>query len=96
MLHRSDATAVDAARGALGVGIIPTPPAGPAPPVEPVGTREIAERLGVSRKAVEAWRTRNLGFREPRWTVGGRPAWAWDDVEDSARRTGRLPGAGRQ
>jgi hypothetical protein len=62
--------------------------------VEPVGTREIAERLGVTRKAVEAWRVRNLGFPEPRWTVGGRPAWAWDDVEDWAVKTGRLPDRG--
>ena len=59
--------------------------------MEPVGTREIAERLGVTRKAVEAWRVRNLGFPEPRWTVGGRPAWDWDDVEDWARKTRRLP-----
>jgi predicted DNA-binding transcriptional regulator AlpA len=62
--------------------------------VEPVGTREIAERLGVTRKAVDAWRMRNLGFPEPRWTVGGRPAWDWDEVEHWAHKTGRLPGDG--
>jgi predicted DNA-binding transcriptional regulator AlpA len=65
-------------------------------PVEPIGTREIAERLGVTRKAVDAWRMPNHAFPEPRWTVGGRPAWDWDEVEDWARRTGRLsdPGVG--
>ena len=58
-----------------------------------MGTREIAERLGVTRKAVEAWRIRDLGFPEPRWTVGGRPAWDWE-VKDWAHKTGRLPGKG--
>ena len=60
--------------------------------VEPVGVVEIAERLGVTRKAVDQWRARGLGFPAPRWSVGGRPAWAWTDVEDWARKTGRLPG----
>jgi predicted DNA-binding transcriptional regulator AlpA len=59
--------------------------------VEPVGVVEIAERLGVTRKAVDAWRMRDLGFPEPRWTVGGRPAWEWEDVEAWARATSRLP-----
>lgn len=59
--------------------------------MEPVGTLEIAERLGVTRKAVDAWRKRGLGFPEPHWTVGGRPAWDWDEVTAWARNTGRLP-----
>lgn len=59
--------------------------------MEPVGVVEIADRLGVTRKAVDAWRMRDLGFPEPRWTVGGRPAWEWEDVEAWARETGRLP-----
>jgi hypothetical protein len=58
--------------------------------VEPVGTKQIAERLAVTRKAVDAWRMRGLGFPEPRWTVGSSPAWEWDDVEAWARETGRL------
>lgn len=56
----------------------------------PVGTVEIAERLKVSRAAVDAWRSRNTGFPEPKWTVGGRPAWDWTDIEAWARKTGRL------
>lgn len=41
-------------------------------------------------KAIEAWRTRDLDFPEQRWTVGGRPAWSWTDVEAWARATGRI------
>jgi hypothetical protein len=63
---------------------------GTFPSVEPVGTIEIAERLGVTRDAVNQWRKRDLGFPEPHWNVGGRPAWEWEDVEAWARGTGRL------
>lgn len=67
--------------------------------LEPVGVVEIADRLGVSRDAVNKWRERFPpgtpgGFPQPRWTVGGRPAWAWGDVESWARATGRLPQPG--
>jgi hypothetical protein len=48
---------------------------------DPVGAVEIAERLNVKRGTVDMWRIRSIGFPEPRWTVGGRPAWNWDEVE---------------
>lgn len=57
--------------------------------VTPVGTVEIAARLGVTRSAVDQWRARGLGFPAPRWEVGGRPAWDWADVEAWAVDTGR-------
>jgi hypothetical protein len=58
---------------------------------DPVGTVEIAERLNVTRSAVDAWRTRpGRGFPDPKWTVGGRPAWDWRDIEKWAKQTGRL------
>jgi predicted DNA-binding transcriptional regulator AlpA len=57
--------------------------------VTPVGTVEIAARLGVTRSAVDQWRARDLGFPSPRWEVGGRPAWNWADVEAWAVETGR-------
>jgi predicted DNA-binding transcriptional regulator AlpA len=57
---------------------------------DPVGETEIAERLGRPRQTVSTWRQRNTGFPEPRWTVGGRPAWDWSDIEAWARETGRL------
>ena len=59
--------------------------------VIPVGPPEIAERLNVERRTVDSWRQRDVGFPEPRWTVGGRPAWDWPDVEKWARLTSRLP-----
>jgi predicted DNA-binding transcriptional regulator AlpA len=55
---------------------------------DPVGIPEIAERLGVKRETVDVWRFRGL-LPEPRWTVGGRPAWDWPDVLTWAEKTGR-------
>lgn len=55
----------------------------------PVGAVEIAELLHVSRKTVDQWRQRGI-FLEPRWTVGGRPAWLASDVLEWARETGRV------
>lgn len=51
--------------------------------VDPVGAVEIAQRLDVSRRTVDSWRQRGdaVGFPPPRWTVGGRPAWDWSDIE---------------
>jgi len=56
---------------------------------DPVGIPEIAARLGVKRATVDTWRLRGL-LPEPRWTVGGRPAWEWADVQGWAWKTGRL------
>ena len=56
--------------------------------IEPVGLAEIAGRLGVQRDTVDKWRTRGL-LPPPRWTVGGRPAWAWDTIVRWANETGR-------
>jgi hypothetical protein len=57
---------------------------------EPVGLAEIGERLRFKRDTVEDWWRRGL-LLEPRWTVGGDPAWCWRcDIEPWARRWGRL------
>ena len=45
----------------------------------------------VKRRTVDQWRQRATDFPAPRWTVGGRPAWNWDEVEVWAKRTGRKP-----
>jgi excisionase family DNA binding protein len=55
---------------------------------EPVGLAEIAERLGVTRSTVDQWRHRGV-LPEPRWTVGGRPAWDWTTIAEWAKDTGR-------
>lgn len=52
----------------------------PVDAIDPVGAVEIAARLGVKRDTVDHWRRRHAAFPPPRWTVGGRPAWAWADV----------------
>lgn len=55
----------------------------------PVGLQEIAELLGVTRSAVDGWRSRGV-LPAPEWTVGGRPAWSRGSIERWARETGRL------
>ena len=55
----------------------------------PVGAAEIAERLEVRAQTVHTWRQRKL-MPPPRWTVSGQPAWDWSEIQDWARRTGRL------
>jgi predicted DNA-binding transcriptional regulator AlpA len=61
---------------------------------DPVGIPEIADRLGVKRPTVDAWRQRKgARFPEPRWTVGRGPAWDWPDVKAWAIETNRMPHA---
>ena len=56
---------------------------------DPVGTADIAERLGVKQQTVAMWKYRGL-LPEPRWTVSGLPAWEWSDIEKWAKSTGRI------
>ncbi|HVO22235.1 MAG TPA: MerR family transcriptional regulator [Candidatus Margulisiibacteriota bacterium] len=58
----------------------------------PVGAAEIAARLRVKPQTVHTWRQRGL-LPPPRWTVSGQPAWDWSEVEEWAKRTGRMKGA---
>lgn len=57
--------------------------------VDPVGQREIGHRLGERPQTVSQWHFRGR-LPPPRWTVSGRPAWNWPDIEQWARETGRL------
>lgn len=57
---------------------------------DPVGTVDIAKRLGVKPQTVAQWRYRDL-LPEPRWVVSGQPCWQWSDIVAWARETGRLP-----
>lgn len=56
---------------------------------DPVGAKDIADRLGVEAQTVAMWRYRGI-LPEPKWTVSGQPAWNWPDIERWANDTGRL------
>lgn len=57
--------------------------------VFPVGRHEVALLAGVEPTTVDTWRDRYPEFPEPRWTVGGHPAWAWADIHAWLTATGR-------
>jgi hypothetical protein len=69
----------------------------PQEPWWPVGVDEIADRLGVTRTTVTAWRQRSRTwkhvprFPQPAGRLSGRDWWWWADVEAWATETGRLP-----
>lgn len=57
---------------------------------ELVGSREIAERLGLAHpESVHAWRRRHREFPEPIARLGIGYVWRWADVRAWAERTGR-------
>jgi ParB/RepB/Spo0J family partition protein len=56
---------------------------------DPVGTKDIATRLGVKAQTVAQWRQRGL-LPTPRWEVSGMAVWQWSDIEAWARDSGRL------
>ena len=47
----------------------------------PVGITDIARLADVKPDTVHHWRIRHADFPAPRWTIGGRPAWEWRDIE---------------
>jgi predicted DNA-binding transcriptional regulator AlpA len=57
---------------------------------ELVGTREIAERLGLAHpESVHAWRRRHPDFPEPVARLGIGLVWLWAEVREWASKTGR-------
>lgn len=56
---------------------------------DPVGTTEIAVRLGVAEQTVRVWGVRGR-MPAPTWRVGSRPVWCWFVVEQWANETGRI------
>jgi predicted DNA-binding transcriptional regulator AlpA len=56
---------------------------------DPVGSADIAKRLGLKRQTVAVWRRRHPDFPQPRWIVSGQPAWDWQDIVPWLERTGR-------
>jgi hypothetical protein len=60
--------------------------------VDLVGAAEIAERLHVARpQVVHEWRRRHVDFPAPIATLSQTHVWVWPEVEQWARKTGRLP-----
>jgi hypothetical protein len=56
-----------------------------------VGAAEIADRLGVAHtQAVHNWRLRHEDFPKPISELEAGLIWYWPDVEEWARKTGRL------
>jgi hypothetical protein len=58
-------------------------------PLDLVGEKEIADRLGVQPGTVHQWRKRDL-LPEPTAEVSGVPVWEWSTIDAWARATGRL------
>lgn len=56
---------------------------------DPVGQKDIAERLGVKRQTVGQWIQRGVFDLPPMWIVSGDPVWNWADVQAWADETGR-------
>jgi len=54
-----------------------------------VGKSEIADRLGVSVKAVERWMaTPDVGFPAPDWRLASGPIWKWTTISKWSRKSG--------
>lgn len=57
-----------------------------------VGAAELAARLGLShRESVHTLRKRDRSFPQPVARLRTALVWAWPDVQQWARQTGRLP-----
>ena len=64
---------------------------------DPVGTKEIAERLHTKRATVYSWcgrRPERDPMPEPDTHISGTPVWQWHRVQAWAIMTGRLPQSG--
>lgn len=46
---------------------------------DPVGAKDIAQRLGVKAATVATWRYRGI-MPNPDWTVAGAPVWNWPTI----------------
>lgn len=73
----------------------------PQPPWVPIGVDGIAEHLGVTINTVVTWRRRSAKewvhvekFPEPAGTLSNRDWWWLPDIQEWAKRTGRLPAEG--
>jgi hypothetical protein len=55
-----------------------------------VGSREIADRLGVSIRTVQQWRARGV-MPVAEWWISGSPVWRWTAIRawNERRKSGR-------
>lgn len=58
-----------------------------AKPCDPVGEREIADRLRVKPGTVHMWKKRGV-LPPPDWAISGVPAWNWPTIEKWATLNG--------
>ena len=59
------------------------------PDVDPVGIKDIAERLGVKQQTAAMWNHRGI-LPTPKWEASGIPLWDWPEIEAWHRnRSGR-------
>lgn len=56
--------------------------------IDPVGPREIADRLRVSVNTVHSWRNRGI-LPDPDVVLGLGPIWSWIRISTWALETGR-------
>ncbi len=55
-----------------------------------VQTVEVADRFGVTRRAVDQWLERHEGAPDPAQILHTGPVWDWDDWRAWGIQTGRL------
>lgn len=55
---------------------------------DPVGLKEIAERLGYKVQTVQLW-SHQGDLPEPPWRVSGQPAWDWPTIATWAQQRGK-------
>lgn len=55
--------------------------------VDPVGPKEIAERLDVRRATIDKWMWKGV-MPEPH-RISGNPVWEWETIKQWAAETGR-------
>jgi hypothetical protein len=58
---------------------------------QPVGLKEIADRLGVPRQTPKTWHARGVLPDPGPGQVSGAPWWPWERIREWAIETGRLP-----
>jgi hypothetical protein len=59
-------------------------------PCQPVGARDIADRLRLKPNTIAIYKTRGM-LPPPRWHVSNNPAWCWEHDIEPTLIDGRLP-----